>query len=258
MGRTVADVALLQNIIQGQHPYDHVSLPAVPIPEELGDVRGLRLALAITLGDFPVDPEIEANTRAFADALRQAGAVVEEVTVDLSREEVTSAALVHYGSIMGPSMLEVSHPDDPAFMPYTRHFLAMASAEYAKVGLYAGLEVEAKVHRALATAFDEHDALICPTLGTTGFVAGDNYTDHGITVAGVHVEPYIFAALTPVFNIASRHPVLSVPSGRASNGVPTGVQVVARPYDDVTAFHVGAAAERELGLWADPTWRPAL
>jgi aspartyl-tRNA(Asn)/glutamyl-tRNA(Gln) amidotransferase subunit A len=34
--------------------------------------------------------------------------------------------------------------------------------------------------------------------------------------------------------------------------------VVARPYDDVTAFHVGAAAERELGIWNDPTWRPAL
>jgi len=69
---------------------------------------------------------------------------------------------------------------------------------------------------------------------------------------------YIFAALTPVFNIASRHPVLNVPSGRASNGIPTGVQVVARTYDDVTTFQVGAAAERELGLWSDPTWRPNL
>jgi hypothetical protein len=59
-----------------------------------------------------------------------------------------------------------------------------------------------------------------------------------------------------VFNVASRHPVLNVPSGLGPNGVPTGVQVVARPYDDVTAFHVGAAAERELGIWNDPSWRP--
>lgn len=258
MGRTVADVALLQNVIQGQHAFDHVSLPAVPIPEDLGDVRGMRIALAVTLGDFPVDPEVEANTRAFADALRTAGALVDEVTVALTRDEVTSAALVHYGSIMGPSMLELGEPDDPRFMAYTRRFLAMSTAEYEKVGHYVGLTLEAKVHRSLATVFVDHDALICPTLGTTGFVAGDDYTEHGITVAGEHVEPYIFAALTPVFNIASRHPVLSVPSGRATNGVPTGVQVVARPYDDVTAFHVGAAAERELGLWADPSWRPAL
>jgi Asp-tRNA(Asn)/Glu-tRNA(Gln) amidotransferase A subunit family amidase len=258
LGRTVADVALFQNVIQGQHRCDHVSLPAVPIPDDLGDVRGLRIALALTLGDFPVDTEVEANTRAFADALRRAGAVVDEVTVDLSRDEVTSAALVHFGAIMGPSMLEFSEPDDPRFMPYTQHFLALSSAECSKVGFYAGLTIESKVHRALAAVFDNHDALICPTLGTTGFLAGDNYTEHGITVAGVNVEPYIFACLTPVFNIASRHPVLNVPSGLASNGVPTGVQVVARPYDDVTAFHVGAAAERELGIWNDPTWRPAL
>jgi hypothetical protein len=33
---------------------------------------------------------------------------------------------------------------------------------------------------------------------------------------------------------------------------------VARPYDDVTAFQVGGAAERELGLWHDPSWRPSL
>ena len=64
MGRTVADVALFHNVIQGQHPFDHVSLPALPIPDDLGDVRGLRVALAVTLGDFPVEPEVEANTRA--------------------------------------------------------------------------------------------------------------------------------------------------------------------------------------------------
>ena len=258
LGRTVADVALFQNVIQGQHAADHVSLPAVPIPDDLGDVRGLRIALAITLGDFPVDPEVEANTRAFAEALRQAGAIVDEVTVDLSRDEVMSAALVHGASIMGPSMLEFSGADDSRLMPYTRQFLAMATAELDKVSPYAGMALESKVHAALAGAFEAHDALICPTLGTIGFVAGDDYTEHGVVVAGQTVEPYVLGALTPVFNIASRHPVLNVPSGRASNGVPTGVQVVGRPYDDVTAFHVGAAAERGLGLWADPTWRPPL
>jgi aspartyl-tRNA(Asn)/glutamyl-tRNA(Gln) amidotransferase subunit A len=77
-------------------------------------------------------------------------------------------------------------------------------------------------------------------------------------VAGRELELDIMGCLTMPFNIASRYPVLSVPSGRASNGVPTGVQVVARPYDDVTAFQVGAAAERELALTTSPAWRPAL
>ncbi len=257
MGRTVADVALLHNVIQGQHPYDHVSLPALPIPPDLGDVRGLRVALAVTLGDLAVEPEVEANTRAFAAALRDAGAVVDEVEVAISLERLTEAALVHFGAVMGPSVSELAAPDDPRLEGYTRQFLELSSTAFARTGTYAGLLAESAVHRALADVFVDHDALVCPTVGALGFEAGHEYPD-GIDVAGRHLDLYVFAALTPVFNVASRHPVLNVPSGRASNGVPTGVQVVARPYDDVTAFHVGAAAERALGLWSDPSWRPAL
>jgi Asp-tRNA(Asn)/Glu-tRNA(Gln) amidotransferase A subunit family amidase len=50
--------------------------------------------------------------------------------------------------------------------------------------------------------------------------------------------------LTAVFNVCSRSPVLSVPSGRSGEGVPTGIQIAARPYDDVSAFRIGAALER--------------
>ncbi len=257
MGRTVADTALLHNVLQGQHPADHVSLPALPIPSDLGDVRGMRIALAVTLGDFPVDPEVAANTRAFGQALRQAGAVVEEVTVDLSLDRLTEAALVHYGSIMGPSMNEEADPQDPRFMPYTRQFMSLSSEAFNRTSVYAGMTIEAEVQAAVAQVFADHEALVCPTFGGLGLRAGEEYSD-GIEVAGRHLDLYIFAALTPVFNVASRHPVLAVPSGVASNGVPTGVQVVARPYDDVTAFHVGAAAERELGLWNDAARRPRL
>ncbi|HSN11072.1 MAG TPA: amidase [Propionibacteriaceae bacterium] len=257
MGRTVADVALLHNVIQGQHPFDHVSLPAAPIPDELGDVRGMRVALAVTLGDLPVEPEIEANTRAFADALKAAGAVVDEVTVAISREALQEAALVHYGSVMGPSMAEVGDPQDSRFMAYTRHFLEESTAAFARTGPYHGMLVEAQVQLALARVLVDHDVLICPTVGGYGFRAGEEYRD-GVDVAGTHLDLYLLACQTPVFNVASRHPVLSVPSGMGPNGVPTGVQVVGRPYDDVTTFHAAAAAERELGLWADPTWRPAL
>jgi aspartyl-tRNA(Asn)/glutamyl-tRNA(Gln) amidotransferase subunit A len=257
MGRTVADVALLHNVIQGRHPVDHVSLPAEPIPTDLGHVEGMRVALAVTLGDFPVEPEVEANTRAFGAALKDAGALVDEVEVGLSLERLTEGALVHYGSIMGPSMSEAVALDDPRFMSYTRQFLAESSAAFQRTSVYAGMERETEVHLALARVFADHEALVCPTFGGLGLRAGDDYAG-GIDVAGRHLDIYIFAALTPVFNVASRHPVLAVPSGRASNGVPTGVQVVARPYDDVTAFRVGAAAERELGLWYEPAWRPSL
>jgi aspartyl-tRNA(Asn)/glutamyl-tRNA(Gln) amidotransferase subunit A len=104
---------------------------------------------------------------------------------------------------------------------------------------------------------DGFDAMICPTLTCGGWLAGETYLERALVVNGVALERYIQAALTLPFNIASKHPVLAVPSGIAANGVPTGVQIVARTYDDVTAFRVGAALEAELGWWGDPAWRPA-
>jgi aspartyl-tRNA(Asn)/glutamyl-tRNA(Gln) amidotransferase subunit A len=258
MARTVADCALFQNVIAGQHPSDHVSMPKVTIPDELGDVKGMRIALAVTLGDFPIEPEVEANTLAFADALRAAGAIVDEVEIPILLAEAQSAALAHWGSMMGPSMAELGPLDDERFTDYARMFIEWSNAEYARIGVYGAAQLEGKIQMTIGAAFDKHDALICPTIGTTGFIAGEPYTENRLTVAGREIELYILACQTVPFNIASRHPVLSVPSGRAANGVPTGVQVVARPYDDVTAFHVGAAAERELALTTSPSWRPAL
>jgi aspartyl-tRNA(Asn)/glutamyl-tRNA(Gln) amidotransferase subunit A len=56
--------------------------------------------------------------------------------------------------------------------------------------------------------------------------------------------------MTLPFNIASRCPVMSVPSGLSRDGVPTGLSVVGRTYDDVTVFRVAAAHEESSG-W---TW----
>jgi Asp-tRNA(Asn)/Glu-tRNA(Gln) amidotransferase A subunit family amidase len=56
----------------------------------------------------------------------------------------------------------------------------------------------------------------------------------------------------------SRCPVLAVPSGTAENGVPTGVQLVGRTYDDETVFRAGAALETARPRFRDAANRPAL
>ena len=61
--------------------------------------------------------------------------------------------------------------------------------------------------------------------------------------------------MTVPFNIASRCPVMSVPSGRSRDGVPTGLSVVGRSYDDVTAFRVAAAHEERYGWYGTPDRR---
>ena len=66
------------------------------------------------------------------------------------------------------------------------------------------------------------------------------------------VPHYYWSCMTIPFNICSRNPVLVVPAGFASNGVPVGMQIVGRRYDDVTPFRIGARAGAGRGRGSTP------
>ena len=243
MARTVADTALLANVMAGRHPRDHASLwPAMTVPVDDESVAGRRIALCMRLGDYPVTEETEQNTRAVADALADAGAIVDEVTLPWSTREITDTIFTHFGYILGPAMGDdiAGHEDEVA--AYTRQFMADARAAAERNRYVDGLEIETRLQLELAEAMGGHDALVCPTTCTALDADGD-YLD-GIDVAGTHLQHYWESHLTAPFNIANRCPVLAVPSGLSASGVPTGVQIVGHPYDDATVFRVGAAVER--------------
>jgi aspartyl-tRNA(Asn)/glutamyl-tRNA(Gln) amidotransferase subunit A len=131
-------------------------------------------------------------------------------------------------------------------MPYTRAF---AEATARGGDFVAGLEAESAFYRPFGELMAEHDALVCPTIATTGLAADEPCTDSDAVFSQLMTLP---------FNVTGRVPVLAVPSGIAPNGVPTGVQIVGRTFDDPTVFRIGAALEQELALWTDPAWWPTL
>src|SRR5439155_543904 len=97
MARTVADCALYQNQVAGPDPSDITTLrPKLLLPERFEGVEGLRVALSVDLGSWPVDPEVRANTLAVGDALRAAGATVDEVDLVVPRAEVELATAIHF------------------------------------------------------------------------------------------------------------------------------------------------------------------
>ncbi|HXW47171.1 MAG TPA: amidase [Streptosporangiaceae bacterium] len=257
MARTVADCALLENVIAGPDPSDVASLrPKLEIPADLAPVRGMRIALSPDLGCYEVDADVAANTAAAADRLRAAGAVVEEVALPWQLDMIRQAALIHFGMIFGPSIREIYEASADELTSYARHLVTDSDA-VSKDDFITGLNLEGRIYAPLGALLEEFDALICPTFALPALPAEYDVGDP-IAVNGRACAEWTDVMMTLPFNIASRCPVLSVPSGRSREGVPTGLSVVARTYDDVTAFRVAAAHERAFPWLDEPARRPAL
>jgi len=248
MARTVADAALLANVMAGRHPGDHTSLaggPPLSCPpgaDAASAVAGMRIALCIRLGDYPVAADIEANTRAVAATLRDAGAVVEEIELPWTTEDISRTIFTHFGYLLGPAMEDETGGTPELLAPYTRRFMADARKAAGENRFVDGIRAEARIQAELAAAMSGFDALVCPASAVAALDADGMYLD-GIDAGGVRLEHYWQGHMTAPFNINNRCPVLAVPSGMADCGIPTGVQIVGHPFDDATVFAVGAAVE---------------
>jgi len=256
LARTVADCALLENVIAGPHPSDVASLrPKLEIPYRLEGIDGMRIALSTDLGCYEVDADVVANTRLAADRLRETGAVVEEVSLPWDRAMIGRAGRIHFGMIFGPSIKELYQRAGDQFTSYAKRFVEEAN-DVTKDEFVEGLALEAKIYEPLGHLLERYDALVCPTFVVPALPA--EYDGEPTIVNGRSMSDWIDVLMTLPFNIASRCPVLSVPSGRARNGVPTGLSIVGRTYDDVTVFRIGGALEK-VQPWLDsPERRPSL
>lgn len=246
LARTVADCLLFENVLAGPHRADVASLrPKLELPTTLDGVEGLRVGLSVDLGSWDVDDEVAANTRAAAAALEEAGAIVEEVEIPWSLEEVMAVARAHFASIFGAQISAAVAELGDLVNDYVLAWAEEAEAAAKDPGaFYRGLEGEVRLWEPIGALFETYDALLCPTWAVTGIPAGDSILGTLFENGGPNDRQFTCYMTTP-FNILSPCPVLAVPSGvAASNGVPTGVQIVGRTFDDETPFRLGAALER--------------
>ncbi|MER5260008.1 MULTISPECIES: amidase [unclassified Streptomyces] len=244
MARTVDDVIAFQNVLAGPDPRDHTSIrPKLTLPTSFEDVTGTRIALCMRLGEYDIHPEVEAHTRAAAQALADAGAQVEDITLPWTRLDLLTAVAGHFSTIFGALVIEAAETHRELLSPYAVAFADTMTHVRARVSYLDSLRAEHRLQRALATAMDGFDALICPTTAIPGWHAGDDLAGDRVVVHGEEVADTLWSAMTTPFNINNRCPVLNVPSGMSSWGVPTGLQIVGHPYDDPAVFRVGKALE---------------
>jgi Asp-tRNA(Asn)/Glu-tRNA(Gln) amidotransferase A subunit family amidase len=240
IARTVEDAALFLQATSGPDERDPQS-QRDPMPVALplnSDLTGLRLAWSPDLGCYAIDEQVHANSEAAVAALRSAGAVVEAVEVGLSPEvEQAGWALwdAYYAALLKNEIEEWRDRMTPSLVACVERGLAMSAVELKEV------EFRAKEGwNQIAPVLRQFDALICPTTAHPAPPVGGADEDYG-TVDDQ--GRYHSLELTFPFNLMGRCPALSVPSGLTPEGLPTGLQIIGRRFDDPTVLRIGAGLE---------------
>jgi Asp-tRNA(Asn)/Glu-tRNA(Gln) amidotransferase A subunit family amidase len=241
MTRSVADAALMQNVTSGPHPFDHNSLRnRISIPLRLGDIRGMKIAYSMDLGHYLVIDEVRRETEATLAVLREAGAEVTEVEINWASDAIRLATMSEEFIFAGVLQAALKkHADKMSdYVPQLYETASAVSADDYRRGLQVAGQVW-KDH--FGPLFKKYDALITPGVSCPE-VPAENWQQDILVVKGQEITD-TDTAMTVLFNMFNRCPVLSVPAGMTDAGLPVGIQIVGRPYDDVTSFNIGQAIE---------------
>ncbi|HEU5190163.1 MAG TPA: Asp-tRNA(Asn)/Glu-tRNA(Gln) amidotransferase subunit GatA [Methylomirabilota bacterium] len=257
--KTVADAALVLRVIAGADPMDSTAA-VVPVPDYraalAGGVAGLRIGIPREYFIDGMDPEVERAVRAAVDVLRGLGAKTEEVS--LPHTEYGLAAYYLIGPAEASSNL--ARYDGVKYglrLPGARDVIEMESRTRAAgfgrevkrrimLGTYAlsagyydayygqALRVRTLVARDFQTAFQTVDAIVAPTTPGVAFKIGEKEDPLQMYLNDVFTIPTSLAGL----------PGVSLPAGFTLAGLPIGLQVIGKAYDEATVLRVAHAYER--------------
>jgi aspartyl-tRNA(Asn)/glutamyl-tRNA(Gln) amidotransferase subunit A len=255
---TVADAALMMEVIGGHDPLDSTSLPQ-PMPSltsVLGQgVKGMRIG---RLADMPdgCEPEVLARMDAAYVALQAAGATIVDISLPslsycltayyLVAPAEASSNLARYDGVRYGMRVETG--DLHSMYGATR--AAGFGAEVKRrimLGTYAlsagyfdayygkALKVRRLIANDFAAAYEKCDVILTPTSPTVAFPLGDKTSDP--------LTMYLCDIFTIPTNLAG-HAAMSVPFGTGAHNMPVGVQVLAPALGEQTMFRVAAELER--------------
>ena len=252
MTRTVADGALMMSVMAGPHPLDHTTLEAWPA-DYLGrlddGVRGKRAGFSMDLGHARVDSDVAALVRKGAEEwARAAGVELVDVKpawgpkgrpliMDFWSAHMTRLAqyLPEWESQMDQGLVACIKDGGTVSMS---QYQALRGAKYMYIA-------------EIMTWFEEFDFLITPTVSVAAFPAARLIPEHWPQ----HPWDWLqWAEFSYPFNM-SGNPAATVPCGFTAAGLPVGMQIVGKRFDDLGVFQASRAFEKALP-WADK--RPPL
>jgi aspartyl-tRNA(Asn)/glutamyl-tRNA(Gln) amidotransferase subunit A len=235
--RTVADAALAMQVLSLPDARDYMSLPpaqltwsAEPMP-----LRGLRLGLCLHtgIGSDP-EPEVVAAVTRAAKLLEEAGAVVEPLGPFLTREMLDG--LDHFWRArFGSDTAALTPAQRAKILPYIRDWIE-GGDELSGRAVYRGFAQIPAMSQATQKATQRFDYVLLPVWPTVSFPA--EYA----SPLNDPARPFEHIGYCVGFNM-SEQPALSVNCGYAASGMPIGLQIAGRRFDDVGVLRMGAAFE---------------
>jgi aspartyl-tRNA(Asn)/glutamyl-tRNA(Gln) amidotransferase subunit A len=271
MARTVADTAALLQVIAGHDERDATSA-VLPVPELSADleagVKGLRLGLPREYFVPGMDPEVEAAVRAAAAEYERLGAKVVEVSLPHTKHALAtyyliapaeaSANLARYDGVRfghrakGADGLKAVYTQsrEQGFGAEVKRRIMLGTYALSS-GYYDAYYLKAQKVRTLiredfTRAFDEVDAILSPTSPVPAFKLGEKTANP--------LAMYLLDVLTLPCNLAGL-PGLSLSCGFTKSGLPIGLQLLGRPFDEARLLRIARAYEREHDFFRA---RPAL
>jgi len=248
MARTMADVTLLFRVLSGQDPTDPASPPVALREPGLDELRSNRIGIFENDDLVPVTPETRSAVQAAGAALREAGFRVEPfrpTTLELLRQ-VWFKFFVHCGAMFyAPEIRGREQELSPIF----NEFLGIA-ASVPPLTTAELLNAWADLDLLRAKTLEEmrkFPVLLCPVASVPAFRHGERHWDIG----GRTVEYLDAWRHTQWFN-ALAAPAAVVPVGASPEGLPIGVQIVARPFEDETALGIAGIVDDAFGYKPPP------
>jgi Asp-tRNA(Asn)/Glu-tRNA(Gln) amidotransferase A subunit family amidase len=248
MARTVADVRALFEVMQGPDDGDTCAAP-VPLwwPSD-DEAQKLRVGYFEDDGRTPVTSETRVAVRTAAQALRGAGFQVEPFRPEGLEEArvLWKKFFVTAGGMLIRPMFQGREHD---LSPVLKQFLEWSAAEPPLTGETL---LEAWVGRDILRAkflaqMRKYPILLCPAAAIPAFRHGER----SWTIEGTLVNYLDAWSYTEWFNLLG-NPVAVVPVSHSSDGLPIGVQIVGRPWEEEQVLSVAAVLEKECNAWKIP------
>jgi aspartyl-tRNA(Asn)/glutamyl-tRNA(Gln) amidotransferase subunit A len=268
LARNVRDAAIMLSAMAGHDPKDSTSAP-LPVADYeaalTGNIRGLRVGIPKEYRAPGMPGEIEALWQAGVRWLREAGAEPIEISLPMTRYALpayyiiapaeASSNLARYDGVRfglrvpGDSLEEMYELTRAAgFGPEVRRRVLIGtyvlSAGYYDAYYLKAQRVRTLIARDFAAAFERVDCILAPIAPSAAFAIDDDSDDP--------IAMYLNDVFTVPANLAGL-PAVSVPAGLSDDGLPLGLQVIGRAFDEATVLRVAEVIERA----ADFTHRPS-